>query len=481
MNFRLIGLTTDKQLAIVLLLLWAMSTPLISCSKKAIVPEEAVVPEEIITETPEEEEPAENEQPTEEPEQTSKIVLSGDSNGKLVIDGSTAQYDCQTLIAIKGGTYTSIQIKNLTGKEGCPIQITNDGLVEVVGFRNQMSVSNVSHIAIRGNGNSELKRGFLFRDNEYRAITLDGKINHIELTHIEFKNIGNYVISYNNETIYDGSPDSYSTNLTFSYLTADNTGSLINFGGGITGGNIRGLVKNLEVSHVKFTNAPHPRHVIYAGMAVDYQIHHNEFLNVNASNDDHNGICFLRGNGRFYNNYVKNHQGNALRAWVVSVGTTPKEVLVYNNIVVNSRKYSAFEVQSFSNDMVPGKTTFVNAKIFHNTCGNLNLSKDWYGVIVDAYRLFGGTCQVFNNLAFSLPAPHPASNFVSYMSIEDGKLSATNNLYFETSKAAGIIDENEFKLNGSSKAKNYGMNSLITRDFYGALRNDNTPSIGAVE
>lgn len=48
-------------------------------------------------------------------------------------------------------------------------------------------------------------------------------------------------------------------------------------------------------------------------------------------------MFFLVGNGKFYNNRINNHQGNALRDWVVSVGDTPKSVEIFNNIVVESR------------------------------------------------------------------------------------------------------------------------------------------------
>jgi len=465
-----------KSLTFILLFIWIS---LSSCEKNVIAVENAKTET-----TPDTENEEADQEETAEPaeSESKKIILSGDAEGKLVIDGNSKKYDCQTAIVVQGGAYTSIQIKNLKGQEGCPIRITNDGLVEMIGFRKHMQISDVSHVSISGDGDVGIKRGFLFRDNEYRAITLDGAINNLRVTHIEFKNIGNYVISYNSDKIYDGSPDSYASNLTFSYLTANNTGALINFGGGINGSAIQGLIKNLEVSYVTFTNSPTVRNAVYVGIAMDYHIHHNEFRDVNMREDNHNAMFFLRGNGRFYDNYVNGHQGNALRAWGVSIGTTPKEILVYNNIVVNSRKYSAFEVQSFENDMVSGKTTFINAKIFHNTCGNLNLSRDWYGVVVDAYRLFGGSCQVFNNLAFNLPSPHPTSNFVSYMSIEKDMLTAWNNLYFKTSKAAGIVDEQEFKLDGASPAKGHGKKTaLVTRDFYNKSRNNDAPSVGAVE
>src|SRR5690606_20300681 len=104
-------------------------------------------------------------------------------------------------------------------------------------------------------------------------------------------------------------------------------------------------------------------------------------------------------NGEFHNNYISNFQGNSLRARPFSFGSTVKELLIYNNIVINSRKYSAFEVQTFDNEDLIGRVnTFANIKVFNNTCGNLNLSSDWYGVVLDAYNISGGKCEVFNNL-----------------------------------------------------------------------------------
>ena len=446
-----------------------------SCTKTAPVPLD-----DSKTETPTEPDTTE---PDTDTEQNNEIkILAADNDGKLIIDGHLAKYDCKTTLAIEEGTYTAIVIKNLQGKDGCPIQITNHGLVEIVGFRKHMLIADVSYITVRGNGTSDIDKGFLFRDNDYRALVLDGTINHISIADMAFKNIGNYVISYDNEKAFNGNPESYSTDLSFSRLTASNTGTLINLSGGISGSTIRGLIKNLEISYVSLTNAPKAKNAVSVGMAVDYEIHHNQFHNINTQNDEHNAMFFLRGNGKFYNNAFSSHQGNALRAWGVSIGTTPKDILVYNNIVINSRKYSAFEVQSFESDMLSGKTTFINAEIFNNTCGNLNLSRDWYGVVVDAYRLLGGTCRIFNNLAFNLPAPHPASPFVSYMSIEEDALTVTDNLYFDSSQLAGINNEQECRLTDSSPAKKQGLKTPFEiRDFYNEPRNNNSPSIGAVE
>ncbi len=416
------------------------------------------------------------------PQDQQTTVLTGDANGKLLIDGTQKQYDCNTTLAIKGGQYNRIEIRNLHGQAGCPIRIENHGLVEFIGYRKTMSISNVSHVMISGDGDKQMERGFSFRDNEYRSVSLKGPINHFIFQHIEFRNIGNRVIYYDHDPVYDGSAASYSENLKFLNLSVEESGMLLYIKGSIKEGVMRGLVKNLEIANVHFANAPTPKNVVYVGLADGYDIHHNTFNNVNKGNDNHNAMFHIIGNGRFYNNRISQHQGNALRAWLVSIGTTPRQVEIFNNIVTDSRKYSAFEVQSFTDYMIHGKTTFAHAKVYHNTCGNLNLSQDWYGVVLDAYRLLGGKCEVYNNLAYYFPSPHPRHNIISYMSVESDNVTESNNIYFNSAKAAGLANQVSFQLLPTSDAVTATTLPLgLTYDFHGNRRNSTTPTIGAVE
>lgn len=413
-----------------------------------------------------------------------RLVLSADNNGKLIIDGAVKEYDCNTIIVIKGGKYKSIIVRNLNGKTGCPIQIINDGLVEIVlGYQQNLSVSDVSHIEISGNGTASIPHGFLFgNNNRDRAVILTGDINHFSFQYATFQNLGNNAaIYYASDKIYNGNESSYSRDLKFRHLNAENCNGLIQLTGGISGEEIKGLIKGLEISHLDVSNCPGPKNVVSIGMVEDYEVHDNTFSYINTKNNEHNAMFFLVGNGKFFNNRITNHQGNAIRAWVVSIGNTPKEVEIFNNIVVGSRKYSAFETQSFTRFMIPQKTTYVNVKVYHNTCGQLNLSKDWYGVVLDAYTLLGGSCEVFNNLAFDLPAQHPKSAFVSYMSMEVSHLDIRDNLYFQDANSVGFIDEVSYKLSPVSKAVGAGIKNALKVDIYGKNRNSNTPTIGAVE
>src|SRR5690606_38703176 len=117
--------------------------------------------------------------------------------------------------------------------------------------------------------------------------------------------------------------------------------------------------------------------LVFVPNVQDYDIHHNIVNNVNPSNNNHNGIFQMIGNGKFHNNKLTNFQGNAIRAWVFSRGTSPSTIEIYNNITYNTRKYGAFEIQGFDRYIISGKTTFVNAKVYNNTAGKMNVSKDW--------------------------------------------------------------------------------------------------------
>lgn len=406
----------------------------------------------------------------------SKIYEVGSGSGDLVINGTSYTLGGTVLFKVKGGTYRSIKIANVDGGTGL-VTIQNNGLVESTG---EMRLENLNNVVLTGNGTSGINKGFSFQNIGYRAIQVDGKINNFTLQYFTFKNIGDNVITYKYEAAYTGAESSISQNLKFSNIDCDNTGQFISGSGTSDNGTIKGFIKNLEISYVNFQNSSGVGSIVWFGNVENYDIHHNVVNNINTANDNHNGIFLMNGNGKFHHNKITNHQGNAIRAFSFSVGSTPKEVLIYNNIVVNSRKYSAFEIQIFDTAISAGKTTYVNAKVFNNTCGNLNLSKDWQGNVVDIYTLRGGTCEVYNNLAFNLFTN--GANKASFGGQEsDTKSLESNNMYYSSSKEAGIVDETSFKLNSSAPVKGKGKHeNILTDDYFGSARAQ-LPSVGAVE
>ena len=377
------------------------------------------------------------------PVTTGRIVPLGTGSGDLMIDGNTLGVKCNDVIKVHSGTYSSITIKNIN--IGCNVTVQNDGLVQITGNNDHMFLSNVSNLTISGNGTSGISRGFVSRDNpQHRSIIITGAAHDLTIQGFSFKNIGDYVIYFNNsQGIYNGSVGSYSDNIKLLNNDCDNTGVFLQMEGSISDGVIKGLVKHLEIAYLTFKNS-NSGHAVQVENADDYNIHHNTITDVNSTNNAHNGIFTMMGSGSFHHNLITNHQGNAIRAWARSFGTTPKDILIYNNTVVNSRKYSGFEVQSFSYYMIAGKTTFANAKVYNNICGDLNLSKDWVGVVVDIYSLMGGKCEVYNNKGFNFPSQSNTSNIVNVQA--DIKPVLTNNTYYASASAAGVPDTKSLQI-----------------------------------
>lgn len=364
-----------------------------------------------------------------------RVLVLGTGSGDLTIDGNTINPKANDLIKIKGGVYSSISIRNINASG--TVNIQNDGLVEIAGSNDHILLTNISNLTISGTGTPGISRGFVSRDNaQHRSVIITGAAQNLTIQNVAFKNIGDYVIYFNNaQGVYNGNKGSFSDQIHFLNIDCDNTGTFLQMEGSVDNGVVKGLVKNLEIAYLNFKNSDCGAAVIVEN-ADGYNIHHNTVANINSNNNNHNGIFTLKGTGSFHHNLIHDHQGNALRAWVRSLGTSAKEVLIYNNTVVNSRKYSAFETQSFQAEIIAGVTTFANCKVYNNICGDLNLSKDWVGVVVDVYNLFGGTCQVYNNTGFNFPAPSLKSNIVNQQS--ETVPVVTNNIYYTNAANAGI-------------------------------------------
>ncbi|WP_442588344.1 hypothetical protein ACSBL2_20100 [Pedobacter sp. AW31-3R] len=411
---------------------------LISCKKGEIFPE---IP---TTVTPAPTTPAKDTvvTPT-KPVYYGRTLAVGTGSGNLVIDGSTLGVKCNDLIRVKGGKYSSITIRNIN--VGCDVTIQNDGLVEVVGNGDHILLSNVANLTLSGNGTEGIEKGFVSRDDpQHRALIITGAAQNLTVQYFSFKNIGDYVVYFNNSNgIYDGSAKSFSENIKFLNIDCSNTGTFLQMEGSVEGGTIKGLVRNIEIAYLNFKNS-NCGHIVLIQNADGYNIHHNTVTDINSTNDNHNGIFTVKGSGSFHHNLIRNHEGNAIRAWVRSFGTTPKDVLIYNNTVVNSRRYSGFEAQAFDNEMIAGKTTYANVKVYNNICGDLNTAKYWVGVVVDVYDLKGGRCEVYNNKGFNFAAPSPKSFFVNMQG--NVSVTETNNAYFASASAAGISDINTLQI-----------------------------------
>src|SRR5690606_32028546 len=117
-------------------------------------------------------------------------------------------------------------------------------------------------------------------------------------------------------------------------------------------------------------------------------------------------------------------------------------VEIYDNIVYNSTRYGAFELQATPS--IRELSTFkpANAKVYNNTVGKLNTGtpKFFEGRLLDLYNT-DGTVEIFNNLSFNNRDEH----LINKMSGPNTKIIKNeNNKYYWNSNEA-VFDLNTFK------------------------------------
>ncbi|SEN57949.1 hypothetical protein SAMN05216436_11873 [bacterium A37T11] len=380
-------------------------------------------------------------------ESTTYIKLGKGKGENLTIDGAQLSLNGTKIILLKTGTYNAITIRNINASQGKPQIITNGGLIAI---KEAIYFENNNNVTLSGANISSIKYGFQFIDIAFRAIKSSGTMNGITLKNLYFKNVKDYCIAgeENNGSkfSYTGFASTMTQNLKITYCKFDNAGSIV-FGGYIhkETNEDSGLFKNVEISYNDFSNTSCGSLAVFNNVE-DYNIHHNVINNINTSNDNHNGIFFMQGNGEFHDNKLTNYQGNAIRAWLYSRGNTPSNVAIYNNICYNTRKYGGFELQEFSTSIISGKTTYANAIVYNNTVGQMNTSKQWDAQLVDVYQLTG-TLSYYNNLGFDLyttdPVYHPITDMIHNMG-NNKIIRDENNKYFPTAFEA-VYDTQNFK------------------------------------
>lgn len=439
-----------------LLCFFLLAAPvLVSCEKDDVLDEIEIINPD--AETPDKGDDAHPDKDKEEPtpgepggdaaenngEQSLGLVVGPDQGGNLIIDGQLTNFKEGTLITITEGKYNSIVIRNLSGTKGQPITVRNNNTVTISG---SMKTESLNNVVIAGNGNENVKYGFVFVNFQHTAIDMGGEINGVVIQNMQFKNSNNYYSirgSGKNQTQdYNGSSNSRSEGLRILHCEFDNVGR-ISFGGELDKSkNIdRGLFKDVEVAHNTFVNTNAGTVCEFLNVE-NYHVHHNTVNNINKSNNNHNGVFFMVGSGKFDHNKLTNYQGNAIRMWAYSRGNSPYTVEINHNVCYNSRKYGAFEIQTFERHLVPGKTTFVNAAVYHNTAGKMNTSKDWAGQLLDLYPLYGGSLNYYNNLGFELFSDRQITDMIHKMS--DTPVNQKNNHYAKSQYEA-VNNTTDFK------------------------------------
>lgn len=357
---------------------------------------------------------------------TEQVTIGSGSGAVLIRDVVNKNY------IIKPGTYTNIDVINARN-------VYIDGLNKVKIKGGTLYLNDVDSVVIRA---------ISFEDHSQPVINIYENANNLKLSNLAFYNISNKVINYTINKKYDGTRESFSQNIVLDSLYAENTGPLFESNGGIRDDGFYGLIRNFILSNSTIKNSPDLGNGIYLNLGEAFKIFNNTVDNVNGNHGSHNGIFHVKGNGKIFRNKVTNHQGNAVRSWLFSITGSSITVEIYDNIVYNSSRYSAFEVQVTPDIFQKPVFKPIDGKIFNNTVGRLNTGEPKYyeGRVVDIYATYGQVL-VYNNLFFEM-----RDNIVSLnQSGSETKVMEKNNFYFE--KAAGaVFDLETFK----SKTANIG-------------------------
>lgn len=367
--------------------------------------------------------------------QTEHAIEVGTGLGDLIIDGNDKKLKEENLIIIKAGFYNTVSIKNLHGKLDAPISIKNAGLVTI---KDVMNIENVSDVTMAGDHVNEMEYGINLHDISYRAIILTGELSGLTISNVSFKNVKDFVI-YIESSKERGTAEMRKERIKILNCKFENAGD-IQFVSDLKSDGDKGFMNGFEFANNIIANAS-PGNFAYIANVKDYDIHHNTVNNLNKDNNNHNGVFHMIGNGKFHDNKFINYQGNMIRAWAFSRGSSPSTIEIFNNIAYNTRKYGAFEIQGFDRYIIPGKTTIANAKVYNNTVGKMNTSKDWEGGILDLYN-YGGTLEYYNNLGFDLIQSGPITDMINNMS-NTRIIKNTNNKYFKSASEA-VFDLQSF-------------------------------------
>lgn len=384
-------------------------------------------------------EPAKPESETEEPKldeskepvkpdssiQNSEVI--GKGSGDLIIKNVQ-----EKKYSIKPGTYKSITIEKVSN-----ISIDGKNSVKVSG--GMIHIVNTEGVTLSG----------VTIENNDKGINISEKANNLTLKDLKLKNLPTYGISFKIARKYDGSESSLSKNIHLINIHADNVTAFFSSDGGIKNDGFYGLIRGFKLANSTIVNSPRLRSAVYLNAGEDYEISNNVVNNVNTANNDHNGIFHLKGNGKIFGNKISNHQGNGVRAWTFSTTKANSLVEIFDNIVYNSRRYSAFEVQVTPSIKNMKAFKPANSKIYNNTVGRMNTGqpKFYEGRVIDIYQTWGSV-EVYNNLYFE-----NRDNLVSlnHSNSKITQVKESNNKYIQKSQDA-VIDLISFR----SKHANIG-------------------------
>jgi Secretion system C-terminal sorting domain len=407
-----------------------------------------------------------------------KRVVIGSGSGYL--DYPTAQTtlnlkDDDTVV-INAGKYRYMNFKNITASPGHKITIINNGLVDL-SDPSPNTFSNLINVEIRGDGTPGIDFGFYIHD-QIRGISIDGDISHLYFSYFKMLNLIDYAIYMTNTAhVYDGTnnPNSLFYDMKFLHFNVTNIStSFIQCGGftRVVDDGMINLTRKFEVAYCTVDTSPN-EDLMHLNKVLNANIHHNKFVHIGLNNNKHSCMVYLYGNGDVHHNQIHDYFGSGMRAHAFSLDSIGA-VNVYDNIMVDSRKYSGVEAKAteavdlYSNPYLH----YTNFKIYNNTFGNFT-AQNWINAMVDTFDFLGGTIEIKNNLGFNMQRDKPYDpnwNYI-YQKLNVGIPDTSNNLYSQNYAALGLVDDSLCFLNINSVAIDRGLNlPMITDDIDGIVR-----------
>ncbi|HEY4147482.1 MAG TPA: PKD domain-containing protein [Chitinophagaceae bacterium] len=410
-----------------------------------------------------------------------KRVSVGTGSGSIEYPTAQATLNLQDgdTLVINGGTYQDMNISNITASPGKRIYVINNGLVEITQSWGAFNFSYLTNVTIEGDGTPGIPYGFYIHDVGWRAMLIPGRLTSTYLSYFRIENIPDYgIYMIDTSLVYTGNNSGLFYDLKFLnfkiYNIAQTPFQLGDWSHNYETGLVS-MIRKIEIAYCDIEQVPGNGEIIHLNKTVNANVHHNIILHTGMNDTRHTGIVYLRGNGDVHHNYISDHWGNACRGQgfgLDSIGT----INFYNNVVLNSNKYSAMECNSFDGDINNSPYTRVcNYKMYNNTVGNAGPG-DWQAHMAETYNAFGGTIEIKNNLGFNIQKglPYdPTYNYIYYqlnVTIPD----TANNLYNASYVPLGLVNDSSCLLNVNSPAIDKGQNfGFITDDIDGVPRPQN--------
>lgn len=289
---------------------------------------------------------------------------------------------------------------------------------------------------------------------------------------------------------YVSSPTNFAMhNMSIDNVTMDG-GSLLLAGPG-TPYAPSGWVDSFSISNLKYTGTKQA--IIIQGTGLfRFNIHHNTILFSQYGSDIGDiGIFDIRtGSGQIHDNYRSRGWGWMVRAFVASIKGMPNDLVIFNNIDLNTQHYGAFEARvDDANKIAAGNGYLIggNIRIYNNTVGNL---REAFGAYSNAMGLIPAltapyVSDIKNNVSFNIQTKgyqnsDLGGNIGTFLPTKPQPLS--NNYLYNTYKDAGFSDDSTCTPIKGSQVIDAGVTTPYTWDFNTTKRpQGNSFDAGAIE